>query len=334
MDTLEAIRLAFVGDVMLGRMVNDALREARLDYPWGDTLPIFRQSDWRACNLECAISDRGTPWNRTEKTFFFRSDAKNVGVLHTAGIDAVSVANNHILDFGYDAMADTLSILDAAGIGHAGAGPDLDAAIKPAQSKVKGVTLALIAFTDNQPEWEAEPGVAGIFYVPIDPDDDRARLLFDAVRKAKGRSGLVIVSAHWGPNWGYEPPAEHARFAHLLVECGADVVFGHSAHVFRGVELYQGRPIVYCAGNFIDDYAVDETERNDESFVFVVFFEGGRLAALDLFPTVIEDYQARRARGRRAAEIAAKMASLCGKLGTAAAWNDNELVLKVRPTKS
>ncbi len=334
MNTLGAIRLVFVGDVMLGRLVNEALRETRLDYPWGDTLPIFRQSDWRACNLECAISDRGAPWNRTEKAFFFRSDPKNVGVLHTAGIDAVSVANNHILDFGYEAMADTLAILDAATIRHAGAGPDLEAAIRPALSKVKGVSLAFIAFTDNQPEWEAGRGVAGVFYVPVDTDDDRARLLFDAISDARGKADLVIVSAHWGPNWGYEPPPEHVRFAHLLVERGADVVFGHSGHVFRGVELYRGRPIIYCAGNFIDDYAVDETERNDESMAFVVSFEGRRLAALDLFPTVIENYQARRAGGLRAEEIAAKMVSLCGKLGTIAAWSEAERVLKIRPAKS
>lgn len=93
------MKFLFAGDVMLGRMVNAVLQEESAAYPWGNTLPVFRDASARICNLECVISDRGSPWSVTPKVFHFRSDARNVGVLKTAGIDTVSLANNHTLDF-------------------------------------------------------------------------------------------------------------------------------------------------------------------------------------------------------------------------------------------
>ena len=162
------IGLLFVGDVMLGRLVNQFLERAKPDYPWGNTLGVFRTADWKACNLECTISARGVPWSVTPKAFHFRTDARNVAVLGAAGIDIVSLANNHILDFEYEAMADSVRILDAAGIGHAGAGANLLEAAKPVICAVKGVKIGFSAFTDNEPEWEARPESPGIFYLPID----------------------------------------------------------------------------------------------------------------------------------------------------------------------
>lgn len=328
-DGTDQLRLLFVGDVMLGRMVNDFLRQSDADYPWGDTRTLFQAADWRACNLECVISDRGRPWSKTPKEFHFRSDAKNVAVLRAAGIDAVSVANNHALDFECDAMLDMLRLLDRAGIRHAGAGADAAEAVRPGVSVVKDTSIGLIGFTDNEPQWEAGPKSAGLFYLPIDVSDERAGTLFETVREARKRNDLVVVSAHWGPNWGYEPLAAHVRFGHALVEAGADIIFGHSGHVFRGVELYRGRPIMYCTGNFIDDYAVDEIDRNDESFVFTVEMDGARMTRMTLRPTVIAGCQARMAQSERAKAIALKMARLCERLGTRSHWLDARTMLEI-----
>ena len=249
-DAADRLRLLFVGDVMLGRMVNDLLRRVDADYPWGDTRTQLQAADWRACNLECVISDHGRQWSGTPKEFHFRSDAKNVAVLRAAGIDAVSVANNHALDFEYDAMLDMLRLLDRAGIQHAGAGADAAAAARPGVSVVKGMSIGLIGFTDNEPQWEAGPKSAGLFYLPVDLSDERAGALFETVRETRKRNDLVVVSAHWGPNWGYEPLAAHVRFGRALVEAGADIIFGHSGHVFRGVELYRGTPDHVLHGQF------------------------------------------------------------------------------------
>src|SRR5512143_1374612 len=179
------LRLALVGDVMLGRLVNDSLRTRPTDRVWGDTLPILAQADWRACNLECVLSDHGRPWNAYPKVFHFRSDARNVAVLQKAGIHAVSIANNHTLDFEHDALLESISTLDAAGIGHAGAGADERRAREPCVPTILGKTIGLIAFTDNEPGWEAGPCVPGLFYVPIDPTDSRAHILFEMIRKTR-----------------------------------------------------------------------------------------------------------------------------------------------------
>ena len=143
--------LLFVGDVMLGRLVNAALQEQTPAYPWGDTLALFQQADVRLCNLECVISDWGAPWSATPKVFHFRSDAKNVAVLTSAHMDAVSLANNHALDFDYEGLFQMIGNLDAAGIQYAGAGTTITEASEPAIWEMQGKQLGLIAFTDNEP---------------------------------------------------------------------------------------------------------------------------------------------------------------------------------------
>jgi poly-gamma-glutamate capsule biosynthesis protein CapA/YwtB (metallophosphatase superfamily) len=322
--------LLFVGDVMLGRLVNVALREHSPVYPWGDTLALFQQADARLCNLECVISDGGTLWSATPKVFHFRSDAKNSAVLSAAHIDAVSLANNHALDFDYEGLFDTMGNLEAAGIQYAGAGTTLTQAAEPAIWEVHGKQLGLIAFTDNEPAWEATEDQPGIVYVPIKLKDKRAINLLELVRTTKERVDVLIVSAHWGPNWGYDPPTQQIPFAHALIDAGADVVFGHSGHVVRGIELYREKPILYCTGDFIDDYAVDEVERNDQSFIFVVEMEGPKITRLLLYPTVIEAYQARRAKQAERKANVATMQRLCTKLNTATAWDEQAERLEVQ----
>jgi poly-gamma-glutamate capsule biosynthesis protein CapA/YwtB (metallophosphatase superfamily) len=315
-------RLALVGDCMLGRLVNDVLEREPPEYPWGDTLPLLLAADCRICNLECVISDRGEPWSAYPKAFHFRSAAKNVAVLKAARMNAVSLANNHVLDYGYDALQDMLEILSRNGIAWSGAGRNLAEASQVATIDIGGRTLGLLSFTDNEPDWQATSDLAGVFYVPVDPGDSRAEHLLEIVRGHKDGVDLLIVSAHWGPNWGYAPPREHVALAHALVEAGADLVFGHSCHVFRGIELYRGRPILYGAGNFVDDYAVDAIERNDESFVFVVEMDGRVARGLRLYPTLIHDFQARRASGGKGRQIAEKMQRLCRAFQTPATWNE------------
>lgn len=306
--------LIFLGDVMLGRLVNLALKRLPPAYPWGDTLPLLQRADARFINLECTITDWGEP--EPGKVFCFRTDAKNVEVLRVAHIDAVSLANNHVLDFGEPGLRETLRNLDASGIRHAGAGLTAEEAQRPAWLPLDGLRIAFLAATDNQPEWEATASKPGVFYTPIDPADERFQRLVTLVREAKGEADLVVVSLHWGPNWGYQPLPEHPTAARLLIESGADIIFGHSAHIFRGVEVYRGRPILYSCGDFVDDYAVDQVERNDESFIFQVHLTSRELARLSLIPTIIDEFQARLAEGTRRDSICEKMSSLCRKLGT------------------
>jgi poly-gamma-glutamate capsule biosynthesis protein CapA/YwtB (metallophosphatase superfamily) len=324
-----SMSLLFVGDCMFGRLVNDLLEDAPPEYPWGDTLPIFRRADWRVCNLECVLSDRGTPWAPESKPFHFRSASKNIAVLQAAKIDAVSIANNHVLDYGEEALLQMLEILDGAGIVHSGAGKNLAEASRLACATVQGWRLGFAAFTDNEASWEAAASRPGIFYLPVDLTDRRAKNLLGLIGESKKDFDILIVSAHWGPNWGYEPPKEHVAFAHALIDAGADLIFGHSSHVFRGIEFYRGRPILYGTGNFIDDYAVDEIERNDYSFIFLIKPSGAAPWRLWLYPTMIHDFHASRALGEQARPMVDKMTELCTALGTPVRWLPTEQSLEI-----
>ena len=320
------MEIAFVGDVMLGRLVADELRRRPAEFPWGDTLPLLRGVDVLAGNLEFVLADDGLP--QPGKTFHFRADRAAVRSLEAAGFSLMSVANNHVLDFGPDAALESLETLADRGIRFSGAGPDAAAARRPAVLRRDDLTIAMLAFTDNEPGWEAGDESPGVRYLPVDPGDARARLLLDDVARERETTDLVIVSAHWGGNWGVEVPRRHRQFARALVDAGADVVFGHSPHIVRGVEVYRGRPILYGAGDFVDDYAVDPVERNDRSFVFVLRTEGAMPVELRMHPTEIVEFQARRAR-RHAAEIAREMARRCAALGTRAEWDDETRCLVI-----
>jgi poly-gamma-glutamate synthesis protein (capsule biosynthesis protein) len=324
------MNLLFVGDVMLGRLANAAFKDKPPTYAWGDTLQLFRGADVRVCNLECVLSDWGTPWSVPPKVFHFRSDAKNVEVLKAACIDTVSLANNHILDFEYEGLSNTTKNLDMAGIHYSGAGTTLRDASEPAIWETKGIRFGLIAFTDNEPGWEATEDQPGIFYVPITLKDHRTGKLLEMVRRTKAEVDTLIISTHWGPNWGYSPPVGHIPFAHALIDAGADIIFGHSGHVVRGIEIYQHKPIMYCTGDFIDDYAVDEIERNDQSFIFAFETDGQSIFRLLLYPTVIQNFQAMRAHGAVKKAIVAKMQKLCADLHTVTVWNEHEGRLEIR----
>ncbi len=327
--TNDPLQLLLVGDCMLGRLVNEVLENAPPEYPWGDTLPILHSADWRLCNLECVISDRGTPWSAYPKTFHFRSDAKNIAVLVAARMNAVSLANNHVLDYGYDALIEMLGVLDHAGIAHSGAGLNYEEASRLATSEVSGRKLGLLAFTDNEPDWEATADRPGVFYVPTDLTDSRTTRLLEIIRASQEVVDLLIVSAHWGSNWGYGPPHDHIVFAHALIEAGADVIFGHSSHVFRGIEFYKGRPILYGAGDFVDDYAIDEIERNDQSFIYVIEMAGGIPRGVRLYPTLIRGCHASLAEGVYALGITDKMAELCAAFNTTTRWNQARRCMEI-----
>jgi poly-gamma-glutamate synthesis protein (capsule biosynthesis protein) len=329
----DPMEIAFVGDVMLGRLVAEELRRRPPEYPWGDTLPLLRRADALVGNLEFVLADDGRPW--PGKTFHFRADRRAVASLEAAGFALVSVANNHVLDFGTDAALESLATLAQRGIRFAGAGPNAEVARRPAVIRRDDLTIAMLALTDNEPDWEAGPESPGVHHVPVDLRDPRAAALLDAVARQREVVDLLIVSAHWGGNWGVDVPRSHRTFARALVDAGADVVFGHSPHIVRGVEVYRDRPILYGTGDFVDDYAVDPVERNDRSFVFLLRTENAVPTELHMHPTEIVHFQARLA-DRHAAEIADSMARRCAALGTRAVWDDDEgcLVVRIPPASA
>jgi poly-gamma-glutamate capsule biosynthesis protein CapA/YwtB (metallophosphatase superfamily) len=318
--------MSLTGDVMLGRGVNEARRAAPPEEPWGDLLPLLLSADLRIVNLECAITEHRRPWSRTPKVFHFRADPSAVEVLRAARVDACSLANNHTLDFEEKGLLDTLAHLEAAGIRYAGAGHDLREAARPV---LLGGGVALVAFTDNEPPFAAGPGTPGTNYLPVSTGPDVLRRVEEAIVSAREAGAeTVVFSNHWGPNMVRRPPGVFRRFAHAVVDRGADVYYGHSAHVFQGVEIYRGKPILYDTGDFIDDYAVDPELRNDRSFLFRVSVEGRDLKRLELFPVVLPYARVELARGAERGAALDLMQDLSAEMGTTFERCEDRLVFE------
>jgi len=319
------LTLAFTGDVMLGRYVNEQLQHITPAELWNDVLPHLNQADLRIVNLECALTMHLGPWTRTEKMFHFRADPRAVRVLQAARIDACVLANNHILDFEERGLFDTLHVLSAAGIRHAGAGADAAEAAAPAMLEAKvseqagasSCRVALISCTDNEPVFAAESEHPGTNYLEVTLQKETLARIAHSIAQAREQGAdLVVFSNHWGANYVERPSPEFRSFARRVIELGADIYYGHSAHICQGIEIHQGKPILYDTGDFIDDYAVHPRLRNDRSCLFKVMFEQGRLRRIELLPVSLDVGYVALARGKEFEAISARMEMLCGEFGT------------------
>jgi poly-gamma-glutamate synthesis protein (capsule biosynthesis protein) len=291
-----ALRLAVVGDVMLGRGVDDVVRAIGLDHPWGELRSELRAADLTLGNLECCIAEHGSPWTPATKPFHFRAGPWAAPSLADAGFDFVSLANNHALDFGVEALEETLSYLSHNGVAHSGAGRDLAEASQPALFEIRGWRVAIFAAADHPADFAATPTTPGTRLLRPHPADPAGADLIRDVELAR-RSGydLVVVSLHWGPNMNRTPLPGFREYAHALIDAGAGLVHGHSAHLFQGVERYRGRPILYDTGDFVDDYAIDPAERNDLQYLFHLEFDPVGTVGVRLLPIRIADCRVRRA---------------------------------------
>lgn len=313
-------RILFAGDVMLGRGVNEALAGVSPDKPWGDLLPIFRQVNLSIVNLECALTLHPIPWTKTPKIFHFRADPERVEVLRAAGIRACVLANNHALDANVEGLVEMMDRLSLSGISFAGVGENLEEARRPKILKTDGrepLRVALISATDNEPAFCAGKDQPGTNYLPCDLDAATLDYVGDAVAQAR-QSGadIVVFSYHCGPNMVSKPSSAVRRFAQAVIDRGVDVYYGHSAHVFQGVEIYRGKPILFDTGDLLDDYIVDPLMRNDRSFLFVASFEGAEFCGIELVPVRLSYARVDLAKGEELEEIMKRMIHASGELGT------------------
>jgi poly-gamma-glutamate synthesis protein (capsule biosynthesis protein) len=309
--------IGFGGDAMLGRSVNDRWIDGTGAGVWDGLLSRLQSLDGFVCNLECCISDGGERW--PDKVYYFRSNPEfAVPALNAAGTGAVSLANNHALDFGPEALSDTLDHLDDAGIGAAGAGQTRDAALAPTVVEFGDVTVAMVSFTDQFRPYRAGVNTPGTAYLPLDRTRSRTKeTIRRSLRRARENApDIVVASLHWGPNWVVAPDRTQRRFARWLVDEGVDVVHGHSAHVLQGIETYRGRPILYDTADIVDDYVVKANLHNDRSGLFELVIEGGVLAGVRVVPVEIAD-EAVGPAGETAAEwVRDRLRTLSGEFGT------------------
>lgn len=298
---------------MLGRMVAEALRERPPASLWAPELrQLVASLDLVVCNLECCISERGRPTTLIEgKPFFFRAPPAAVEALHAMNIRAVGVANNHALDFGEEALSDTLALLHVADIETTGAGFGPDAAHSPAVISVGDMRLALIAVSDHPPEYAAAASHWGIAYDAM--RGEPPPWLLEQIAAARDRCDLVIAFPHWGPNMATSPAPRQRAIAAQLHTAGAGLVAGHSAHVFHGVG-WEGGPLVFDLGDALDDYRVDPELRNDLGVLAI--WRPYSDPQLELVGLRLDYRHTRLAAGTDAQWIAARLQRACRELGT------------------
>jgi poly-gamma-glutamate capsule biosynthesis protein CapA/YwtB (metallophosphatase superfamily) len=329
------LTLFLCGDVMLGRGVDQILpypgdpelqernvddaryyvrlaervsgpipQPANLSWPWGDALEVLDDvaPDARVINLETSIT-RSVDFS-PGKAAHYRMNPDNIAGLTVARPDVCALANNHVLDLGRAGLGETVDTLAGAGVRGAGAGGDVAAARRPAAVPMSGKGRVLVfscgAASSGIPSgWAATPTRPGVAFLP-GLSDAVADDLIAQVRETKGPGDVVVVSIHWGSNWGYSVSDDQVRFARRLIDGGADLIHGHSSHHPRPVEVYRGKLVIYGCGDFIDDYegiAGYEDFRDDLRLLFLVSVvqDTGTLDAVRMVPM-----QARKMRLRHA----------------------------------
>jgi poly-gamma-glutamate synthesis protein (capsule biosynthesis protein) len=279
-------------------------RPVAFDYVWGDALTEWAHArpDLRIANLETAVTARDE-WQRG-KGIHYRMHPANMPCLTAAQLDCCVLANNHVLDWGYAGLGETLDTLCRAGIHTAGAGRDQAEARAPAiLATTKGRVLVFAFGTEScgiPLDWAAGAGTPGVNLLP-DLSEATLRQIAQQIRDVKRAGDVVVASIHWGGNWGYVVPTAHQAFAHGLIDrCGVDVVYGHSSHHPLGIELYRGRPILYGCGDFLNDYegiSGYESYRGDLSLMYFLSVDAasGKLLRLWMVPLQMRRFRLQRA---------------------------------------
>jgi len=268
---------------------------------WGDGLDEFHREMPRIkiINLETAITRSETYWET--KDIHYRMSPENIGCLTAAGINCCVLANNHMLDWGVTGLLDTLDALDQAGIKHAGAGRHLRDARTPAILDI-GAGMRVIVFSLGSTSsgiplaWSAEEKRPGLNLIETQSKDP-IRALARGIDEVKRERDIVIISIHWGENWGYKISPTQKNFAHRLVdETGMSILHGHSSHHVKAIDVYKERLILYGCGDFLNDYegiGGYEGFRGDLGLMYFadVMPSTGQLLALRMIPTQIRRFR-------------------------------------------
>lgn len=295
-----------LGYVQLAERANGPIpRPVGFNYVWGAALDEWRRvgPDIRFINLETAIT-RSDAYEI--KGINYRMSPENAGCLLSAGIDGCSLANNHVLDWGEAGLTDTLQVLNRQGIAVSGAGRDLAEARTAAIMDVPGKGRVIVfsyAMTSSgtPPDWSATLNRAGVNLLPDELSDATIDQIAEQVRAVRQMGDVLMVSVHWGPNWGYAIPEKYRRFAHALIDrAGISILHGHSSHHPIAIEHYRGRLVLYGCGDFINDYegiAGYEEFRSDLALMYFATVDGttGSLVSLEMTPLQIRRFQLNRA---------------------------------------
>lgn len=273
------VALSFAGDVLLDGHVDTLIDKKGEAFILSDVKPILKSSDISMINLENPVSNGGI--KEEDKMFTFRANPKHMASLINGGIDIVSIANNHVMDFGVSGLLDTVKYLDKSRILHVGAGANTTEAYKPVYITKEGINIAFIASSRVIPKvtWNAgvnKPGVSTTY---------DSRKLKEEIARAKLKADIVVVYVHWGEEIKQLPVQHQRRLAKEYIDSGADIVIGSHPHVLQGFEFYKGKIIAYSMGNFVF------TDIKKDTMILNIIIEKKKISEIKVIPCEIKQYR-------------------------------------------
>lgn len=313
------------GYVQLAERANGPIpKPVDFAYIWGDALEELDRAtpDVRIVNLETAVT-RSEDW--APKGINYRMHPMNLPCLTAAKLDCCVLANNHVLDFGYTGLEETIQTLKDAGLKLAGTGRNRREAESPAVLEVvrKGRVLVFAFGAESSgipSDWAANEDKPGVNLLP-DLSESTAQRIARLVAAVKRPGDKAVASIHWGSNWGYAIPHHHRQFAHWLIDAAAvDVIHGHSSHHPRGIEVYRGKPILYGCGDLLNDYEGIEGKeefRGDLALMYFVSLDAAsaRLVRFEMMPVQIRRFRLNRASAKDSAWLRETLDHECARLG-------------------
>lgn len=259
---------SFVGDMMFGRFVKEVTDKHGTEYLFDHVKPYFDKSDYVVGNFEnTIINQEASTYDKPEKSIYLNTDISSLETLKKMNFSLVNLANNHTMDYGEEALTETLAALEKVGLRSVGAGKDLEDATKIDYQEKNGLTIATLGFSDVLPAGTSALGHRG-GVAAATPDN-----MVPAIKEAKENADLVTVQIHWGQEYDNEPHPRQEKLARAMVDAGADIILGHHAHVLQHVEKYKDAVIFYGLGNFIFDQGWSRTK--DSALVQYDLLEDG-----------------------------------------------------------
>jgi poly-gamma-glutamate synthesis protein (capsule biosynthesis protein) len=327
------------GYVELAEAANGPIKKpVSFSYIWGDAIEELKRiaPDVSIINLETSVTKSNDYWKG--KSIHYRMHPDNIASITSARIDYCSLANNHVLDWGYRGLTETLETLRKVNIKTAGAGRNIREAEAPALINVEGKGRVIVfsygsVSSGISLKWAASDNMPGVNILK-DLSDKTVRRIKETVREVKQPGDIVVISIHWGSNWGFDIPPDHKEFAHKLIDdAGIDLIHGHSSHHVMGIEVYKERLIIYGSGDFLNDYEGIpgyESYRDDLGLMYFARVDplSGRLVHLQMTPMQIRNFRVNRASGMDALWLRDTLNREGRQFGTSVEINrDNTLTL-------
>jgi len=280
LDQPPVAALAAVGDLNFAGGLGERIIARGPDYPWAGTAEVLAGTDLRLGNLETPLSLKGQVY--VEKEWTLHADPRTVESLVRGGFNVVTMANNHAMDFGPLAMQETISLLDAKGVGHCGAGANLAVARAPVIITANGIKFAFLGYSLTYPT-EFYAGKSRYGTAPGYEEYLRAD-----IPAAKAQADIVVVSFHWSAELLNIPKDYQRHLGRLCIDLGAGLVVGHHPHVLQGFEVYHHGLIAYSLGNFaFGSYS----QQSRDSAILTVRFERSGPKTAWIYPVNVNNYE-------------------------------------------